>query len=129
MSNNLNKSERLSGKTTIDKLFTGGKSKSFFPIKVQYRMVEASANSEKASVLFVVPKRNIKRAVDRNLLKRRMRESYRLNKTILAFPEGFNKKLQFSLLYLTKDIVEYEEINRKILLILSYLNEHLKKDN
>lgn len=128
MTEELNKNERLSGKTTIDKLFSLGKSKTFFPLRVQYTLVEARKTSAKASVLIVVPKRYIKNAVDRNLLKRRIRESYRKNKSILSFPEGFNKTIEFSLLYLTKDIVEYEEINRKILLILPYLNEHIKKN-
>ena len=61
-------------------------------------------------ILISVPKRNFKRAVDRNLLKRRIREAYRLNKSILVD----NEKLLIAYIYTAKEILAYAEIEKKL---------------
>ncbi len=86
----LTKSERLCSTKRIDALFATGRRGSVGPLK--YCFVVANDASEKGaaegtsrvSVLFSVPKKSFKRAWKRNLIKRRMRESYRLNKSDLV---------------------------------------------
>lgn len=80
------KSEKLKSKKHLDELFSVGKSVSAFPIKMVYSQLEAAEDrSNKVGVS--VPKRNFKHAVDRNKLKRLMREVYRKNKYLLANDE------------------------------------------
>ena len=73
------KTERLCSKKIIDKLFIEGKTIFVYPVKIVY--LETSLSSKfPVQAVFTVGKRNFKRAVQRNLIKRRMREAYRLNK-------------------------------------------------
>lgn len=81
MSATLPKSERLSGLTRVTELFTHGKSGSCGCIRYRYLKRDDIAPSR---IVVSVPKRSFKRAVKRNLLKRRLRESYRLQKDILG---------------------------------------------
>jgi ribonuclease P protein component len=80
----LTKSERLSSKRLIERIFGSGRGGCVYPLK--YRVLESDADDNKAavSVLFSVPKRQFKRAWKRNLIKRRMKESYRQAKTTLV---------------------------------------------
>src|ERR1700761_6552929 len=73
------KEERLCNKKLIDTLFHNGSSFLCYPFKVSW--LEADfAGTFPVQIVFAVPKRRFKRAVDRNLIKRHMREAYRLNK-------------------------------------------------
>lgn len=78
----LKKKERLCSKKAIDALFAGADSKSLsvYPIRAVFR------NTEEAGVriLVSVSKKRFRHAVDRNRVKRQLREAYRLNKDILA---------------------------------------------
>jgi len=77
------KEERLRSKRAIDDLFRNGSSFILYPYRVVYRRLPATLSGGRASlvrILFSVPKRRFHKAVDRNLLKRRMREAYRLQK-------------------------------------------------
>ncbi|VAW29050.1 Ribonuclease P protein component [hydrothermal vent metagenome] len=75
-------------------------------------------------VLFSVPKRNFNRAVDRNRIKRLMREAYRRNKSIFPGQEkGCRHQLLIGLIYTAKVHMDYAEIERKIILILQQLLE------
>ena len=80
--------ERLKSKKRIARLFEQGKGGFVYPVR--YVLLDDSAEESVAgkdrslSVLIAVPKRHHKRAVERNLLKRRMREAYRLNKQALS---------------------------------------------
>lgn len=83
MDNTFKKIERLNSKLVIDKLFAGGNSSmAVFPLRVVFMKVE---KNEKApvSVLISVPKKRFHHAVDRNRLKRLVRETYRTRKHIL----------------------------------------------
>lgn len=73
------KGERLSSKKTISSLFQTGESVVSYPLRIIYNHAETGPYP--VCVAVSVPKRLFKRAVDRNLLKRRIRESYRLNKS------------------------------------------------
>ncbi len=108
------KSERLSSKKDITLLYTTGQSKSFYPLKIFWR--EHTFESEHpARVLITVPKRSFKKAVDRNLLKRRIREVYRLNKnplyTSLTQKE---KKIDILIMFVGKEKVLLPEIEKAL---------------
>lgn len=77
------KSERLNSKRLIDSLFSGGnKSLSAYPLRVVYMPLNKTPK-EPAAILVSVSKRHFKRAVQRNRVKRQIREAYRKNKEVL----------------------------------------------
>jgi ribonuclease P protein component len=116
------KTERLSSKIIIDELFEKGKSFNCFPFKIIW--TELPKESKNSQVLFSVPKRLFKRAVDRNRLKRLMREAYRKNKDGLYKSLG-EKKIGFIFIYLDKTILEYKEVEEKIIAGLIRLNKEV----
>ncbi|MDP2385235.1 MAG: ribonuclease P protein component [Bacteroidota bacterium] len=125
------KSERLSSKKDISLLYTTGQSKPFYPLKVFWR--EHVFESEyPIRVLITVPKRSFKKAVDRNLLKRRIREVYRLNKhPLYSSLSQAEKKLDLLIMFVGKEKVllpEIEKALKKALEMLCSL-EQKKKPN
>ena len=75
------KSEKLCGKLRIASLMDGGRWSSTAHLRFCWKQV--SESKEPSRLVISVPKRHFKRAVKRNLLKRRIREAYRLNKSLL----------------------------------------------
>ena len=77
------KGEKLCGVKTISELFSTGRPLNLPSLRVIYRVMPADPFLEPVRVLISVPKRYFRKAVDRNLIKRRIREAYRQNKTVL----------------------------------------------
>lgn len=115
----LRKAERLCGKAA-NALFVGSKGGFVHPFRYVYKVRPAVEGDEATvSVLFVVPKRNIKRAVGRNLLKRRTREAYRLQKLpIVAKATEKGLHIDLGLIYSTKEILDYKPISNAVAGIL-----------
>ena len=103
------KSERLCSKKMIESLFQSGTSIMAFPLRVQYILIDTD-EADPVKILFSVPKKRFKRAVKRNLIRRRMREAFRLNKHELyaSIPEG--KQLICAFIYIDNAIQPYESI-------------------
>jgi ribonuclease P protein component len=115
-----NKSERLSSKVSIDSLFEKGKSFNSFPFKVIW--LEAEQSNTPAKIVISVPKRSFKRAVDRNRIKRQIREAYRKNKD--SFYNSLDeKKVLLILIYTAKIGTEFKELEDKIIIALERLNK------
>jgi len=111
------KTEKLKSKKTIELLFTEGKSATKYPLKVLY-VNDENIGSNRAG--FSVPKRNFKKAVERNRVKRQMKEAYRINKHLLNSASGSNYALMF--LYINKEKGTYESINRSMCDLLNKIS-------
>lgn len=79
------KNERITSRLLMEQLFGGNGSRAItaFPLRAIYLEVERHGNDAPVQVLFSVSKRHFKHAVDRNRVKRQLREAYRLNKHLL----------------------------------------------
>jgi ribonuclease P protein component len=85
-----------------------------------------STEDSSVRILTAVPKRNFKKAVDRNAVKRLIKEAYRLNKEIvLNSTVQHNKNIIIMLLYSGKKIVAFKEVETKIVLILQQIADSL----
>ena len=104
------KVEKLKSKTTIDSLFSIGRSVSKYPLRLIYVPIELE-NDEKIKFGVSVSKKYFKKAVDRNYFKRVLRETYRLNKHLLL--ENFDKPYALMFFYQTKERLTYQEIETK----------------
>lgn len=111
------KKERLTGKKKVEGLFKKGSS--FYLGDFQVRYLQAH-DSESHQLLISVPKRNFKRAVDRNLLKRRIREAYRLNKDRLV-ADTTDQSLYIGFIYLSKEILTFHDIQDQLIRCLERL--------
>ena len=77
------KGEKLCGFRAISELFSEGRPLNLPPLRIIYRITPEDPSLKPVRVLISVPKRYFRKAVDRNLIKRRIREAYRQNKPVL----------------------------------------------
>lgn len=122
------KEERLTNKKKIDYLFANGSGFNLYPFRAIWVFSDAQDAKSPAQVLISVSKKKIKKAVTRNLLKRRIREGYRKNKTELySFLTKNNIDCSLALVYIASDIALYKEIEQKIISILQRLESEYEK--
>ncbi len=115
----LNKDEKLTSRTAINLLFGEGKSLMAFPVRAAYRL--RPAGEHPVQFLISIPKKRIRRAVNRVMLRRRIREAYRLNRRdlLLAKLDGKNCGVDIAFVYLDNSPAPYDVINEKMQLLLS----------
>ena len=113
--NTFPKQERLCGRNAVQKLYREGRKFIVWPLRVTWSDGDASGPT---AVLVWAPKSLFKRAVKRNLLKRRMREAYRLNKQDIA-----NKGRHIAFNYMDKAVQPYAVIERAMQKAIRKLNE------
>ncbi|MCX6306155.1 MAG: ribonuclease P protein component [Bacteroidetes bacterium] len=127
MKQTFSKEERLCSHRLIGILFSKGHTFHQKPFRVTWKH-ESLDFPTPVQVLMSVPKYNFRKAVHRNLIRRRMKEAYRLNKQLLydSFT-GTGTQMICAITYTGKEIVDYDLIDAKIILLLQRLIEENEK--
>lgn len=127
------KSEKLISHKLIDRLFAGSGSKSMsaYPLRLVYLVLDdddealqvtgLAGKKSDAQILISVPKRCFKHAVDRNRVKRQVREAYRKHRDLYAVPEG--KCLALAFIWLDRKHHDSDEVERKVINLLQRMHE------
>lgn len=118
----LTKEERLRGKKNIQELFEHGQSLLQYPLRVVY-ILKQNESGAFAKVLFSVPKRRFKKAHDRNLLRRRMKESYRQHKN---WSEG---RLILAFSYIANEPASFKDIEKAIQILMDRVNQRVNSND
>lgn len=130
--NTLKKDERLHSKKLIDRLFNKKdqlKDKSY-PLMLVSKQVTLDTFTPNVQVLIVVPKKKIKKAVDRNIVRRRLKEAYRQNKHKLNNALALNKKkLTIAFIYLENKPLDYQTLEKKIIVLLDRLTNKIESSS
>ena len=127
--NTFKKEERLCSKKSLDLLFKNGSSFLLYPFRITYLFID-EVHQYPAQVVINVAKKRYKRAVDRNLIKRRTREAYRLQKELLLYAHLANHTtlLLLSLQFIGKEKYEYTFFEKKLGLAFKKLISQISPD-
>ena len=121
------KKERLCSQKIIGNLFQKGNSFALFPFRIYWQITTCEQFSP-VRIAISIPKKKFKKAVDRNLIKRRIKEAYRKNKQNLYHDlKSKNLHIVFILIYLAHDLMTYSELEGKMILTLQKLMESYEK--
>lgn len=114
------KTQKLKSKKTIEELFKSDSSIYLYPFLIKFS--ENATATKTTKVLVTVSKRNFKRAVDRNLIKRRIKEVYRMSENnMVDVPLDFFVPENMAIIYTAKDIKPFNFIEKKLNLVLRRL--------
>ena len=107
--------EHLKSKKTIEKLYAEGASVTAFPLRAVFIEQETEEQEPQAAILISVAKKRFRHAVDRNLVKRRIREAYRTSKhPFVAALQNKGKKMAVAILYIDTRLNSTSFIKRKM---------------
>jgi ribonuclease P protein component len=126
----LNKSERLKSRKQIEQLFKEGKRLSVSPFLIYYLLGPLSANDSRLSTRFAVgvSSKNFKKAVDRNRIKRLIRESYRLQKPNFSNSlKANNQQLNLFFIFTGKELLDYKFVYDKVAIALQKISIDIEK--
>lgn len=119
------KKEKLKSQKLIEQLFSDGKSVSAFPLRMVYLKTAFEENVQfKTGVS--VSKRNFKNAVDRNRIKRLLREAYRLNKA--SYFNNISESYALMILYISKDGTDFVSIEKKMKQLLDTFSKKVSQN-
>ncbi len=119
------KNQKLCNEKAIERLFENGKSLTEKPFRIIYN-IDNNNEDVFLNALIVVPKKRVRLASDRNVIKRRVKEAYRLQKSELEkYLKSNNHQLNLAIIYQKHEILDYKLIEVKIKLLLSRLKEEL----
>lgn len=121
----LGEQERLKSKKLLGKLYEEGKSIKVFPLRMVYIQTEHTSKFP-VQVGVSVPKRNFKKAVDRNRIKRLLRETYRKEKHTVY--DGVNQPYVFMISYIARDEWKYADLEHKMKKLLTLFIAETTKD-
>ena len=120
MAPTLSKKERIVSNLLIETLFGQGNSESLaaYPIRVIYTQIEQQQDGAPVQILISVPKKRFKHAVDRNRVKRQVREAYRHHKQLLYNKVEEGKQLLVAFVWLSDKHMPSSEVEKKIKVLL-----------
>lgn len=119
------KNQKLCNEKAIERLFENGKSLAEKPFRIIYN-IDNNSDDIFLKSLIVIPKKRVRLASDRNVIKRRVKEAYRLQKSELEkYLKSNNQQLNLAIIYQKHEILDYKLIEVKIKLLLSRLKEEL----
>ncbi|RKE98780.1 ribonuclease P protein component [Ichthyenterobacterium magnum] len=119
------KKEKLKSQKLIEQLFSEGKSVSAYPLRMVYLKTTFNDNT-KLKTGVSVSKRNFKKAVDRNRIKRLLREAYRLNKA--SYFNNITTSYALMILYIGKDGTDFETVDKKTKQLFKSFLEKISRD-
>ncbi len=120
--------EHLKSKSTVEKLYADGASVTAYPLRAVFIEIPATQQEPTATILISVAKKRFRHAVDRNLVKRRIREAYRLNKHgFVASLEEQGKKMAVAILYIDTKHNSTEFLKKKMVKLLASIIEKNNK--
>ena len=121
------KRERIVSEKLMEELFSGGNSHALtaFPLRAVYLQKDRNAGDEPVQVLVSVPKKRLRHAVDRNRVKRQVRESYRLNKQALFSILPCDKRLLLAFVWQSDRLSPTEEVESRVKNLLRRMAERL----
>ena len=118
----LGKTERLKSRKAIEQLFKGGKSFSLFPFRILYSIAATETNNLQSG--FSASAKRFKKAVDRNRIKRLIREAYRLQKNDLQIKTAAQSiQLHIFFIYVGNELPEYDVVFEKMTAVLKRLTK------
>lgn len=123
----LSKEERICSKKLINELFTGnGRSMTAFPLRVVFMKRTIVDDQPRAAMLMSVPKRYFKHAVDRNRVKRQVREAFRRNKSIITQNlTDDHEAVAMAFVWLTNEKYPSSEVENRMVRLLTRISECL----
>lgn len=108
------KKEHLCSESQITELFQSGESFISYPVRVVLQVREAVGEPE-IRVVMSVPKKKLKHAVDRNRVKRLLRETYRLNKQELwSQAIGLNLSVRMAFIWIPSEVLGHPKVEKKM---------------
>ena len=119
------KKERIVSKTLIETLFEKGNSQSVaaYPLRAIYQKTERRENCAPVQILISIPKKRFKHAVDRNRVKRQVREAYRHHKDLLGNVVAENEQLLIAFVWISDNHVASHDVEKKVVNILQRIAE------